>query len=170
MNTSIPHMIDIAERLRAEDEPINSYTYELGDITDPQEALDLYRRATVRHQAAGAVRKATGERLAQLLGEGGVACYGTNIVRYKLGKTEKCIDPAKARAAFTHIAHEGENVGRWINPNNLLKTGMSKAYRDTFYHKVDDDEPKLTDIPIDEAPLYLQHMVDGDVRIKEDTT
>ena len=144
-------------------------TFELSDYDDTGDVLDLYRRVTIHIQNARHVKEAVAARLAELLGEGGAACYGTNIVRYRQGSKETCHDPDGARDAFTHMAREGEDVGRWINPNTLRKTAMPKAFRDTFYERIVDAEATLTDIPIGKAPKFLRDMTDGETRTREDT-
>ena len=152
-------------------EPQDSYTLELDTITDLDEALDLYARATDQVKAARVVKAAVGERLAQLLGVGGAACYGTQIVRYKLGSSEKLIDADKFTNYVTRQIITGPvRLDAVFNPNNAKVGWMNRTERDTFYTTTDDDEPTLTDMPIDRAPKFLQTMRDGDIRIKEDTT
>ena len=161
-------MLNVAERHYPEHATL--YDLELDSVDDIDEALDLYRTSVRILRAAEQVRKATGERLAQLLGEGGAACYGTQIVRYKLGYTEKCVDPDNAVEALTRMVREDTvSLRTLINPNQLKKTGMPQAFRDTFYIKKENDEPSLTDIPIDKAPKFLRDMTDGDIRIKANT-
>ena len=162
----IAEMLNVAQRIGTEGDPIDSYTFDLQAITDQDEALDLYRRTVMHVQAATAVKRAVGERLAQMLGEGGAACYGTNIVRYKQGSTEKCFDPAGAMGALSRMHLEG-NIKldeALFNPDNVKKGGMPSGFRDTFYHKVDDDEPSLETKRVVDSPLFLQDMTDGEWR------
>ena len=167
----IARMITVAHNIGGEGDPIDSYTFDLQDWDDIGDVLDLYRHVTQLLQATRAVKGAVGERLAQLLGEGGAACYGSNIVRYKLGSTETLIDPRSYAEYVTNRIGSGDvHLSQVFNVNSAKVSWMTKAERDTFYIRTDDAEPKLTDIPIAKSPKFLSDMEDGDIRIKEDTT
>ena len=163
-------MLTVAERHYPEHTTL--YDLELDQVDDIDEALDLYRTSVRILRAAEQVRKATGERLAQLLGDGGAACYGTQIVRYKTGYTESLVDPDGFIEYVTKRIGSGEvRLAQVFNPNSAKVSWMNRTERDTFYIRIENDEPSLTDIPIDKAPKFLQDMSDGDYRIKEkDTT
>ncbi len=136
------------------------------DFDNPQDALKLYRQAVRQVQAAQAVKRAAAETLSGLLGEGGAACYGDQIVRYRLGSTERCHNPEGALDALARLLVEGNaDIHRLVNPNNLKKTGMPGGFRDTFYIKTFDDAASLTDVPRERAAKFLHDMQDGDVLI-----
>ena len=142
---------------------------DLDQIEDIDEALDMYRQAAMHAQAAQAVKTATGAQLAVLLGEGGAACYGTNILRYRQGSKEVCIDPDGAAGyTATEIAAGRVRLDAVVNPTYMKRGWMSEAMRDTFYERVD-EEAKLTDMPIGKAPKFLRDMTDGEIRIRRTT-
>ncbi len=154
-----------ADRMATEGLPVTAD--DLGfDFDNPQDALRLYRQAVRQVAAAQKVKRAAAETLSNLLGVGGAACYGNQIVRYKLGSTEKCHNPEGALDALARLLDEGNaDIRTIVNPNNLKVTGMPAGFRDTFYIKTDDDEPTLTDVPRDKAAKFLHDMVDGDILI-----
>ena len=155
-----------ADAMATEGLPITRDDLGFDDIDDVDQALELYRHAVRQGQAATAVKKAAGETLALLLGYGGAACYGNQIVRYRRGWKERCIDPDIAMEAIVQMQTDGTiDIRQWFNATQAKKSAMPEAFRDTFFEKVDDPEPKLTDMPIDRAPKFLQSMVDGDVKV-----
>jgi hypothetical protein len=157
-------LLTVAERVGYEGEPITPEDLDLDLIDDPQDALGMYRRAVMQRQAATAVEHAAGQRLAELLGEGGAARYGDNIVRYHRGWRERCIDPAGFWDGVALLASAGELRARDLfNPNVAKKSAMPKALRDTFFDRVQNPDPVLTISAADRAPKFLQALDDGDV-------
>ena len=57
-----------------------------------------------------------------------------------------------------------------FNPNQAKKSWMSEAVRDTFFEKVDNDEPGLVEIPVVKAPKFLQGLESGGVLFGKDET
>jgi hypothetical protein len=157
-------LLTVAERVGYEGEPLTPEDLDLDLIDDPQDALGMYRRAVMQRQAAQAVEHAAGQRLAELLGEGGAARYGDNIVRYHRGWRERCIDPAGFWDGVALLESADElRVRDLFNPNTSKKTAMPEALRDTFFDRVRLDDPALTVTAADRAPKFLQALDDGDV-------
>ena len=157
-------LLTVAERVGYEGEPLTPEDLDLDLIDDPQDALATYRRAVRQRQAAAAVEAAAGQRLAELLGEGGAARYGDQIVRYQRGWKERCIDPDGFWQGVALLESADElRVRDLFNPNTSKKAGMPEALRDTFFDRVQDDDPKLSVTAADRAPKFLQALEDGDV-------
>lgn len=161
-------MLDVAARVAYEGEPLTPEDLEI-ETSDIAGALDLYGEAQRQAAAARAVVKATGTQLARLLGVGGAAGYGDSILRYKVGRKERCHDPAGVIAYLTDEISAGRvDLSDVVNPRYVKKAWMTPASRDTFYEWVDDDEPSLSMVPRSKAPKWLQDLGDGEVIVKED--
>jgi hypothetical protein len=165
MNDSVMRdLLTVAERVGYEGEPITPEDLDLDLIDDPQDALGMYRRAVMQRQAAQAVEHAAGQRLAELLGEGGAARYGDNIVSYHRGWRERCIDPAGFWDGVALLASGNEvRVRDLFNPNDVKKSPMPKALRDTFFDRTRNTDATLVVTPVGKAPKFLQALDDGDV-------
>jgi hypothetical protein len=163
-DSTMREYLTVAERVGYEGEPLTPEDLDLDAIEDPTDALDVYRRAVRQRQAAAAVEHAAAQRLAELLGEGGAVRYGDNIVRYQRGWRERCIDPAGFWDGVALLESAGEvKVRDLFNPNDVKKTPMPKALRDTFFDRTRNDDPTLTVGPVDLAPKFLQALGDGDI-------
>ena len=163
-------MLTVATRTSHEGEPLTPEDLELDQITDPNQALDVYRHAVMQRQAAAAVEHAAGQRLAELIGEGGAARYGDNIVRYHRGWRERCIDPDGFWDGVTLLASGGQvRVRDLFNPNDVKKTPMPEALRDTFFDRTRNDDPTLQLTPLAKAPKFLQGLTEGQIWIGSDT-
>ena len=163
-DSTMREYLTVAERVGYEGEPLTPEDLDLDAIEDPTDALDVYRRTVRQRQAALAVEHAAARRLAELLGEGGAARYGDQIVRYQRGWKERCIDPAGFWDGVALLVSAGElRVRDLFNPNTSKKSGMPDALRDTFFDRVQDSDPTLTMGPVDLAPKFLQALGDGDI-------
>lgn len=161
-------MLATARRVGYEGEPLTPVDLGIDDVDDALEALAIFRQAVMQAEAAKAVREAAAVQLAKLLGKGGAARFGDQIVRYQKGWSERCIDPdGFAQAATAMIRQDPPTLefGKLVNPNSVRKTGMPPAMRDTFYEKRDDDEAKLQIVPRDRAPKFLLPLEEGAVWI-----
>ena len=162
-------MLDVAARVGYEGEPVTPDDLELDDVTDPNEALDVYRHAVMQRQAAQAVEHAAGRRLAELIGEGGAARYGDQIVRYHRGWKERCIDPSGFWDGVALLESAGElRVRDLFNPNTSKKAGMPEALRDTFFDRTRNDAPTVQLQPVGRAPKFLQALSEGQIWIGGD--
>jgi len=162
---SVRGMLDTVEQIHTEGEPLSTEDLDLHTVDDALEMVELWRAAKRQADAARQVLTTCGTRLAELLGDGGAAAIGDNIVRYGLGRTEKCIDPEGVAAYLQQAVASGEvQVGDVVNPTYVKRSWMSDAVRDTFYQWVDDDAPKVTVVPRDRAPKFLLNLSDGEVR------
>ena len=160
--------LDTAQRIHVEGEPFTPDDMGIDDIVDIDEAVDVWRAADRQLRAAKQVKAAAGIQLASLLGTGGAAMIGDTVVRYKLGRTERCHDPDGFTAYCTNeIVERRVKLGDVINPSYAKKSWMDPAVRDTFYEWVDDEAPSLTETPRGKAPKFLQHLQDGDVFVKQ---
>ena len=160
----------VAEKTRYEDEPVTPCDIGIDDIVDIDEAIGVWRAADRQLAAARQIKAAAGEQLATLLGVGGAAMIGDTVVRYRLGRKERCIDP-DGLAAYTmnELFERRVRLTDVANPAYLKKSWMDPAVRDTFFEWVDDQEPSLSETPRGKAPKFLQQLSDGDVIVKEDT-
>ena len=160
-------MLDVAERFEGEGEGFTPTDFNLEDSDDLDEALALWRRAQRQARAAKVIVQVCGEVVAGLLGEGGAARIGPDIVRYQVGRTERCIDPDGFSAYTTAAIINGDvRLGDVFNPSYAKRSWMPTAVRDTFYEWVADVEPSLKVIPVDKSPKYLQALSDGEATVK----
>lgn len=160
-------MLDAAELYTHEGEAPTPEDFELDAIDTAMDALKVWRAADRQLQAAKRVREAAGVRLAQLLGDGGAAAIGDNIVRYRVSKAWKCVDPEGWNAFVgNRIMNEELEPLEIVNPDYAKRTWMGDAVRDTFYELVEDDHPSLTIVPRDRAPKFLQDLGDGEVLVR----
>ena len=163
-DSTMRDMLTVAERVGYEGDPLTPADLDLDLIDNPQDALDVYRRAVRQRQAAAAVEHAAGQRLAELLGEGGAARYGDQIVRYQRGWRERCIDPNGFWDGVALLESADElRVRDLFNPNTSKKAAMPQALRDTFFDRVQNPDPVLSVTPADRAPKFLQALGDGDI-------
>jgi len=160
--------LDIAERIHVEGEELTPDDIGIADITDMTEAITVWRAAQRQSAAAKQVKDAAAMKLAELLGDGGAAAVGDVIVRYRLGRKERCIDKLGAlEYASDAIRQDYVPLGDVVNPDYMKRSWMSQAVRDTFYEWYDDEYPRLSETPRDRAPKFLQDLADGDVFTKE---
>ena len=163
----VRRMLGTAEAMAYEGETVTPLDLEIDDVDKPMAALEIFRRAKRQEQAARAVSAAAGVQLAQLIGDGGAACYGDTIARYSVSVTEKCFDPEGFAAAVTRMGVEGHlDVGKLFPPGAARKTAMPAGMRDSFFAKEYGDTPTLKLIPRDRAPKFLQGLADGEVFLK----
>ena len=160
-------MLDVAERFEGEGEGFTPTDFNLKDVTDLDEALTVWRRAQRQARAAKTIVQVCGEVVAGLLGVGGAARIGPDIIRYQVGRTERCIDPAGMAAYTTNAIINGDvRLGDVFNPSYAKRSWMPTAVRDTFYEWVEDPEASLSVIPVDRAPKFLQALSDGEATVK----
>ena len=170
MTADLRTMLDVAEMTHSEDMRLTTFDLDLDDITDPHAALAIWRAADRQAKAAKLVKDVAGIRLAELLGNGGAAAAGDIIVRYKQCRKERCTDPEGFTAYVTRAVVDGDvKLDAVWSANTAKRTWMPEAVRDTFFEWVEDDTPRLTEVPRLKAPKWLQSLADGDVIIKEHT-
>ncbi len=162
MTYTIRKDVEVVLRIHVEGEPLLPDDLGYDEIDDMDEAIDVWRRAQRYAHAAKLVADTAGVRLAELLGEGGAARIGDSIVRFRVKKTERCINPDGFAAFLTgEVKGDRVDIANVLNPNDAKRTWMSEATRDTFFEWHHDDHPSLTVTPIDKAPKYLQALEDG---------
>lgn len=167
--TTIDNAIRIARKTHVEGETLTPTDIGIDDITDIQEAIDVWRTADHMLKAIRQVKTAAGAQLASLLGEGGAAMVGDTVIRYEQGRKERCIDPDGLAAYATNELFERRvRIADIVTPDKMKVSWMSDAVRDTFHEWIDDDGPSLTEKPRGKSPLFLQGLKDGDVIIKEE--
>lgn len=156
--------LDIAEQVHPEGEQATPADFDFDLIDTTSEALDVWRAAQRQKQAAELVWRAAGQRLAELLGDGGAAGIGDGIVRYRRGWTEQCIDPAGLEAWLTQRIAAGEvPLSKVVNVPKVKRAALTPAARETFFEKHQDPDPSLQMVPKDRVPKFLQHLSDGDI-------
>jgi len=164
--------LETAHRVRYEGDKLTPTDVDWDTVDDIPEAVDLWRHAQAQLVAARQVERVASEVLAELLGEGGAVGYGDNVVRYKLGRKERCIDPhAMIQYLTAQVKSDFVDLADVVNPQYVKRSWMQKAVRDTFYEWEDDAAPRLTITPSDRVPRWLQNLNDGEIVMgtKEDT-
>jgi hypothetical protein len=160
-------MLDIGEKVAYEGEAITTEDLDIHDIDSALIALRVYRAAYIQHRSSAAVLATTGKKLAQLLGEGGAAAIGGNIVRFKKPYKENVIDAEKLAAYMQQqLVSGGRLISEMFNVAYTKRGWMDKAVRDTFFEKDEGEEPTLSMTPRDKAPKFLQFLEDGEVFTK----
>ncbi len=161
--SEVRDLLDVAEMVRFEGDKLTPSDCEWDSIDDVQVALDIWRQAEQQKLAAIQISRAAGEQLAALLGDGGAAGYGDNIVRYRMRRVERCHDPEGFADYLTHLVKTDDvSLGDVLNPNSAKKSWMAKSVRDTFF-AWEDLAPGLSIVPMSKAPKFLQHLGDGEV-------
>ena len=161
--SEVRDLLDIAEAVRFEGDKLAPEDCEWDAVDDIQVALDIWRQTKIQEAAAKQLTRVAGERLAELLGNGGAAAYGDNLVRYRMRRTERCADVSGFVDYLTLLVKAGDvDLVDVLNPNSAKKGWMSKAVRDTFFDW-HDDKPGLSMIPMSQAPKWLQGLSDGEV-------
>lgn len=160
-------MLDIGDKVAYEGEPITTDDLGINEVEDVMDAVAIYRDAYIQYRSAAAVLATCGKRLAMLLGKGGAARIGGNIVRFKTPSKEYCIDK-EGFAKYLHMQITGghHRIDQMFNVDSVRKSWMSDAERATFFTREWGKEPTLTTGPRDRAPQFLQHLEDGDVFTK----
>ena len=150
--------LTVYTRLRTEGEQVTAADLEL-EADSVDEAITLHRTAVRLRKALQAIESALGVQLAERLGDGGAVRYGDTIYRYGRGWKETVNNPK----AFWSMVHTLDvRVEDLFNPNDVRKTPLPDAIRDTAFTKTRDDDPKLLAVPRDRAPHFLDHLEDGD--------
>lgn len=159
--------LEVAEKVHVEDEALQPGDVDLDQVQDVTDAVRCLRAAERQEAAAKAVLGAARQRVAEILGEGGAVRVGNTVVRFKRTSTERCIDPEGA-AAFIggEIAAGRVQLGDVVNPTYVKRTWMDQAVRDTFYERVEAENPTVTSTPIDRAPRFLQDLEDGQALVR----
>jgi hypothetical protein len=156
--------LETAHRVRFEGDKLTPTDVDWDTVDDVQEAVDLWRHAQAQLVAARQVERVASEVLAGLLGEGGAYGYGTNVVRYKLGRKERCYAPNEMIQYLTaQVKSDFVDLADVVNPQYVKRSWMAKAVRDTFYEWEDDAAPRLTITPLDKVPRWLQDINDGEI-------
>lgn len=124
-------------------------------------------------QAAGAVRSRYDVAIAELLGEGGVARFGDDFMRYSK-KPDVTVTPQFVEWLATLTA--AEVLAVLPKASRFLKGGLKaiaeargldpKVLEDTFTVTDWDVDPKLTVMPVanSRAPKYAASMESGEIR------
>ena len=160
----IRRAMDTAASVRFEGDKLTQTDVDWDDVDDIQEAVDLWREAQSELAAARQVERVASEVLAGLLGEGGAVGYGTNVIRYKLGRKETCYAPDQMIQYLTmQVKSDFVDLADVVNPTYIKRSWMDKSVRDTFYEWEDDAAPRLTITPIDKVPRWLQGINDGEI-------
>lgn len=164
---NVREMLDVAEVVRPEGESLSTEDLDLHEIDNSLEALKVWRAAHMQKMAADAVLRVAGTRLAELLGEGGAAAIGDNIVRYRRQSKETCIDPdGFNNYLIERFGAQTLEPFEAFNLNYAKKSWMEKGVRDTFFERIQDDDATLAIVPRDRAPQFLQSLEDGQVLIR----
>ena len=146
------------DKLRTEGEAVTADDLDLETDT-VDDAITLHRTAVRLRKALQAIESALGVQLAERLGDGGAVRYGDTIYRYGRGWKESVNDPD---AFWSMVDQLGVRVSDLFNPNTVRKAALPLAIRDTAFTKTRDDDPKLSAVPRDRAPHFLDHLEDGD--------
>jgi len=150
------------DRLRVEGEAVTAADLGL-DTGEVDEAIDLHRTATRLRKALTAIETALGVQLADRLGDGGAVRYGDTIYRYARGWKETVVDEKAFWQMVRTFDGKGDlRIEDLFNPNQVRKTPLPAAIRDTAFARRRDDEPSLKAVPVDRAPGFLQALEDGD--------
>ncbi len=166
-HNTITQAIQTARRVHVEDEALTPEDIGIDDVTDVDEAIDLWREADQTLRALKAVKAAAGAQLATLLGDGGAVAVGDVIVRYRLGRKERCHDSdGLAAYATNELVERRVRLLDVTNPAYMKRGWMDTAVRDTFFEWVTDEHAALTETPRGKAPKFLQGLKDGDVFVK----
>ena len=113
--------LDVVERIHVEGEEVTPDDIGL-DTDNPHEAITAWRKAQIQAAAARQVEKAAGQRVAQLLGVGGAARIGDQIVRYHTGWKERCINPKGFAAYLTgQVKSDLVDLADVFNPSYAKK-------------------------------------------------
>ena len=164
LKEDVRRALDRAEGVRFEGDKLTPTDIDWDVVDDIPEAVDLWRRAQAQLVAARQVERVASEVLATLLGEGGAVGYGTNVIRYKLGRKETCYAPDQMIQYLTmQVKSDFVDLADVVNPTYIKRSWMDKSVRDTFYEWEDDDAPRLTITPIDKVPRWLQGINDGEI-------
>ena len=150
--------VTVYDKLRTEGEQVTAADLELeADTVD--EAITLHRTAVRLRKALQAIESALGVQLAERLGDGGAVRYGDTIYRYGRGWKETVVDVDTFWAVVEMLDVRPRDL---FNPNDARRKPMPDALRDTAFTKTRDDDPKLSAVPRDRAPHFLDHLEDGD--------
>jgi hypothetical protein len=164
LHRDVRSALNRAENVRYEGDKLTPYDVDWDDIDDVNEAVDLWRYAQAQLVAAKQVERVASQVLAELIGDGGAVGYGDNVVRYKLGHKETCIDPdAMIQYLTAQVKSDFVDLADVVNPQYVKRSWMQQSVRDTFYEWQEDDAPRLTITPSDRVPKRLQNLNDGEV-------
>ena len=164
MTWNVHDAVSVFRKTHVEGEALTTSDLALDQVDNLAEAVRCWEAADELLRAAKIVKAVTAVRVGQLLGEGRATRSGNRILRYKINRKERCIDPDGAiDYLMTSVKRDGVNLADVVNPNDLKRSWMSDAMRQTFYEWVPDDEPTVTATAIEYAPKFLQELDDGDV-------
>ena len=156
------NLIEVVDKLHPEGEPVTVSDLDL-ETSDVPDAVELHRTAVRLRHALDAIESALGVQLAALLGDGGAVRYGDTFFRYHRGWKETVNDPGAFWEMVRTFDAKGDlRIEDLFNPDYVKKTPLPAAIRDTAFTKRRDDDPRLTAVPYDRAPKFLQALEDGD--------
>ena len=155
--------LQVVTKVHTEGDPVTPADVDLDLIENVPDAILTYRAAKAQARYAQQVAGAAGQRLAELLGEDGAARVGDDVLRYRVPRSERCLDPGGVVAYLTtEIKGDRVDLADVINPTYIKRSWMSDAVRQTFYVWEEGDHPTLATTIADKAPQWLTKLLPSD--------